>query len=343
MSPTEAGTSVFFNPQQRGLGAAVATDDEMHWDDAAALGEPTAVETQFLGFNVPDANINAFTYLWAHPNLGVVTGGAWAWQGIRPDALTSELFDMRDYLSDGAIREGGLSRLRLENSYRVDVIDPLERIRIRYDDAARGNHFDVTATAVMPPAMVASGKHFDQAMRTEGRLRLRGRDYVVNGFHVRDRSWGETRAETPRQVPPLYWTSPVFGDDFAVNVTGVDDPAADPVWAGLYDFDAEKAAALNRGWVWRDGELHDVVSSSVRTQWDRRSLYPVSQTIDVTDSAGRQFTMTSEVTAACNWHVYSNVRVAFCLARWTCDGRTGWGEIQAVTWTDFLYHLTTES
>jgi hypothetical protein len=311
----------------------------MHWDAAAELAEPTAVETQFLGFNVPEAKINCFTYLWAHPNLNVVTGGAWAWQGIKPDALTSELFDMRDYLSDQSVRSSGLARLELENGYRVDVLEPLERIRIRYDDDLRDNHFDVTATAIMPPAMVASGKHFDQAMRTEGRLRLRGREHRVNGYHVRDRSWGETRAEMPRNVPPLYWISPVFGDDFALNVTGVDDPARNPVWAGVYDFDAEQAAALNRGWVWRDGELFDVVASSIRTEWDARSMYPTAQIVEVTDSGGRELRLTGEVVAACNWHVYSNVRVAFCLTRWECEGRIGWGETQPVTWTDFLSHL----
>jgi len=337
----DAGSSVFFNPQERGFRAAVPADEEMHWEAAAELRAPEAVETQFLGFTVPAAGIDVFTYLWAHPNLNTVSGGVWGWQGVKPDALASEMFDIRDHLPDAGLRRSGLAHLELDNGYRVEVLAPLEKLRVRYDDELRGNHFDVTLTAVMPPAMVAGGGHFDQAMRTEGRLRLRGRDHVVDGFHVRDRSWGETRAEVPRHVPPLYWISPVFGEDFALNITGVDDPARDPAWAGLYDFTPEQAEAMNRGWVWRDGELLDVVKASIRTRWDRATLYPVAQTVDFTDSGGRDLRLVGEVVAACNWHVYSNVRVGMCLTRWECDGRTGWGETQPVTWTDFVHHLVT--
>lgn len=339
MSTSKAGTSVFFNPHRPGFGQVTEADERMHWDACTEIDDPALIETQFLGFNVPEHDIAVFTYLRAHPNLKLLSSGVWGWQGVKPDQLASEMFDIRDYIPDEPLREGGLEALRLDSGYRVDVLEPLERIRIRYEDASRQNSFDVTATAVMPPAVTSNGRHFEQAMRTEGRLVLRGRAHDVAGFHMRDRTWGETRLDAPHHAPPMYWSSPVFGDDFALNVTGVDDPARDPIWHGIYEFDRETAAAYNRGWVWRDGELHGLETSSIRTDWDRATGHPTSQTIDITDSGGREFQLTATITAACGWHYFSNMRVGICLARWECEGRIGWGECQTVAWTDFVHHL----
>lgn len=335
-----SGTSVFFNEQEEGFGKAVPEDERLHRSYQQEITAADLVETQFFGFNVPEANVHALTYLWAHPNMNLLSSGAWVWQGIKVDTLQSELFDVRDFIPDAPITvDGDLDGFVLPNGYGVEVLEPLRKIRISYEDRDRDNSFDVTGTAVMPPAMVASGKHFDQAMKMEGHVRLRGRDHVIDGYHVRDRSWGETRPETPRLAPPLYWSSPVFGDDFALNVTGIDDPTQDPVWKGLYDFGPEQVDAFNRGWVWRDGELYGVAKVSIRTQWDRATGYPIAQLIDLTDTGGREFTITGTVTAASNWHIWSNVRAGVCLARWECEGRIGWGDLQPVAWTDFIHHL----
>jgi hypothetical protein len=48
---------------------------------------------------------HAFNYVWAHPNVGAVSGGLWAWQGINPSQLHSEIFDMRNYMPLSTIGE----------------------------------------------------------------------------------------------------------------------------------------------------------------------------------------------------------------------------------------------
>ena len=41
--------------------------------------------------NIPEENIHGLTYLWWHPNLGKVSGGIWAFQGIKPCARLRDL------------------------------------------------------------------------------------------------------------------------------------------------------------------------------------------------------------------------------------------------------------
>ena len=80
---------------------------------------------------------------------------------------------------------------------------------------------------------------------------------------------------------------------------GVDDPSTGPFWRDAFP-GAEAMTAMNRGWVWRDGEL-----------------------------AGLEST-----TPATRWNLDANMLISLC--RWECEGRTGWGDSQAATWTDLV-------
>ena len=154
---------------------------------------------------MPEANIHCLNYLWLHPNMRLMSGGAWCWQGFKGRQLEAELFDMRDFIPDAAITDegGDIDDVTLPNGYRHEVITPLEEVRVSYEDSARGNAFEVTMKAIMSPAMLPSGKHFDQAMKTEGWVTLGGTRHEVDGYTVRDRSWAEARTEDPMAVSPM--------------------------------------------------------------------------------------------------------------------------------------------
>jgi hypothetical protein len=62
----------------------------------------------------------------------------WAWQGVKPIARASELFDMRQFGDFRPFEDGDF-------------------------DA-----FDVTLTVIMPSAVIPSGKHFDQGCGPQG-------------------------------------------------------------------------------------------------------------------------------------------------------------------------------
>ncbi len=45
--------------------------------------------------------------------------------------------------------------------------------------------------------------------------------------------------------------------------------------------------------------------------------------------------LTGTITAACHWNTGPNVDMSISLTRWECRGRTGYGDTQAASWTDF--------
>jgi hypothetical protein len=334
---TDTNTSFFMNPQPAGFGICTAADELLHRELNRTLTDPALTETQFFGFNVPEAGVHSVCYLWDRPNLRLMTGGVWTWQGVKPSALASEMFDMRQFMDDGPLQAADLDRFELPNGYHVEILEPLRKMRIGYEDAARDNALDITYTAVMPPAVLPSGRHFDQAMRAEGTVRLRGQQHRVDGYTVRDRSWGENRTEDPRTAPPLHWITGAFDDDFAFHLMGIEHPSSDPVWKAVYPVDDRTADAMNRGWIWRDGELVALATGSVTTRWSEATGYPTAHRLTLTDTAGRRYVIDGEITAANNWSTWSNVYFAIGLTRWEYDGRVGWGDSQTAAWTDFVH------
>jgi hypothetical protein len=332
-------TSYFMNAQVAdSFGEATPEDEGMHRAARAQSDDPALVETVFSGFSVPDADIHCLNYVWLHPNLRLMSGGVWCWQGFKRSQLEAELFDMRDFVPDTAITDGGgdLTDLTLPNGYRYQVIKPLQEVRMTYEDTARGNAIDVTTTAVMPPAMLPSNRHFDQVMRTSGTLRLRGEDYPVDGYAVRDRSWGEARTEDPTGVSGIHWLMAMFGDDYAVHVTGLEDPET-AQWRDRFPEDAALSRAMNRGWVWRDGQLRTVTSARIESEWDHAGRRQVAHRVVVVDETGEEHRLEGRLRAGANWHTWSNVHMSVGLTRWeTPDGRVGHGDSQVAMWTDFV-------
>lgn len=177
----------FWEVRNDAFAPATPEMDLLHPDARTRESGPELMETQYLGFNVPEHGIHGLCYLWHHLNLGVVTGGAWVWQGYKENSLACELFDMPAYVDDACLA-GDLWDYRLPNSYQVTTEKPLHSHRIRYSDPDRGNSFDVGYEAIMEPMVFRSGQHFEQGARATGELTLGGRTYEVDSYTVRDRS-----------------------------------------------------------------------------------------------------------------------------------------------------------
>lgn len=290
-------------------------------------------ETQFFGFSIPEHDIHAFLYLWYHPNLNVMGAGPIVFQGRKSMQLAAELLDYRGYLPDSQFN-GDLTNYRLDNGYQVEMLEPGRVFRLRYDDPARGNAYDLLYTAVSDVMMWPSSRHYEQVMRVEGDLRLRGTDYRVDSFNIRDRSWGEARLEDPNPAPPACWMTGTFGEDFAFNITAIDHPDRDPLWRDVFAVDPEKVSKF--GWMIVDGEPVVVERTVKRTEYDPETLMPERIEMEVHDTKGRRFDIVGTVQAALPFNTWHNLRVPICLARWECNGRTGYGDIQEAQWTDFI-------
>jgi len=311
----------------------VSRDETFHPECRTSQPHHALTETQYFGFCIPEHNIHAFLYLWHHPNLGVVSAGPLVFQGKKAISLACELIDYRQYIPDSQLG-GGYTKFELESSYAVTMVEPGRKFHLRYNDPARQNSYDLMFTGVSAPMVWSTSRHFEQVMRVEGDLSLRGKRYRVDGFNIRDRSWGEARLEDPVPGPPAVWTTGTFDADFAFNVTSLNHPDLNPIWKSRFSIDPEKT--LKFGWLIVDGA--PVAAKSVRavTHYDRATLMADRMEMEVTDMRGRVFNIKGTVVAAAPLNTWLNLRVPICLTRWECNGRVGWGDIQEAQWTDFL-------
>jgi hypothetical protein len=327
-------TPTFFvtNYDQR-FGEFGPNDDYLHPEANAKVQHYSCTETQYLGFNIPEANISGVGYTWHHPHLNTVLAGSVAFQGIKTQLIAAELCDMRSYMSDSVLAND-LHEVKFDNGYHTQVIEPGKQFRIRYDDPVRKNHYDVTLTAIMPPAMWPSGRHFEQALKTKGELILRGERYEVNGYTVRDRSWGEGRSEQIMPIPVTSWMTGVFNDNFAFNCNAIDHPDLNPIWKPYFEVNPDKL--LIGGWIWRDGELTQIASAKKIVRYDRDTLIPKTVEMTVVDANKRSFEIHGTILSSAPFNFWMNVNAPICLTRWECNGLTGYGDTQDVQWNDFV-------
>ena len=323
----------FMNPNFGSFGTYVVEDEGLHPSFKASTG-PDLTETHYFGFSVPEASIHAILYAWHHPNLGAVSGGVNVFQGVKSHAPGAEVSDYRYFMSDKTFIED-FPNYRLDNGYEVQMLEPGRKFRTTFRDDGRNSAFDVTHTAIHDPVVWPGDKHFEQVMKTEGELVLRGKRYAVAGYHVRDRSWGQPRPENPFAVPPHSWMTAVFGDDLAFHLTATDDPARDPIWKNVYpDFDG--AQSVKFGWMIIDGQKTMIRSASKLTEYDRQTLMPKHSDILVVDERNKTHRLRATIVAGTPMHYWHNTRIPICLARWEYEGRVGWGDFQDVQYPDFV-------
>jgi hypothetical protein len=326
----------FFKSRSFGFGSFTEKDDFLHPNQICSGDSCT--ETQYFGFYVPKANIYAFCYFWLHPNINCVMGGLAVCQGLKRSHLQAELFDFNTYLSKDTVIKNDLHSYRLPNSYQVDVLEPGKKMRLRYDDPVRQNRLDLSIAAMMPPAMRANNRHFEQAMKYEGELTLRGQKHQVDCYNVRDRSWGELRPEEALPFPPMTWTTGIFGDNFAFNCSAFDHPDYNPITLKEFPISAEQA--FNDGWVFRDGQLAKIKSVKKLTMRDPETGRPLSHVMDMVDVDNREYHITGTITAGLPFGGWLNLYTHLCLTKWECEGMTGWGDTQDLHWTDFERQFT---
>lgn len=316
-----------------GFGDYDDNDELLHPAMNAPVTHYAATETQYFGFSVPEARVHGLGYFWHHPKLGVISGGVTAFQGIKHKHLAAELYDQRMFMSDKVVQDS-LRHYKTDVGYQVDVDEPFQTMRLQYKDDSRGNALDIHYTALAPPAMLPNRKHFEQPMKTSGSITLNGKTYAVQGYNVRDRSWGEARTEETMKVPPVVWLTGVFDEEFSFNAVLMDDPSRSPEWDGLYEITPEQA--LRGGWIRHNGRYSRIVKASQVTRRDPTYLHPLSHELDLVDEHGECYELRGTIVASCPAGYWPNANIYVGLVRWECRGLTGWGDSQESQWADFV-------
>jgi hypothetical protein len=313
-----------------GFGILRPEDDFLH---PAASNPPGAsvTETYYFGFDVVDAAIHGFVYVWLHPNLNVLTAGLLISRGFQSSSLSADYFNMHTYLDPEEHIDRRSGGFQLPGALTIRPIKPMQEWRLTLDDRSADTAFDLRFVAAMPPAVRADQKHFDQNMHVQGTLRLRGRQHSVDCYAIRDRSWQNLRSEAPLPVPPYDWIALTLGDRLAMNLSLFDDLGVLGNPGGVLKVPSQ---LLQDGWVWREGSLARIVDVQKRTERSPDLLQPLRHEIRALDDAGRSYDIVGESVGGCHYNGWSNMLWHETLTRWTCNGEVGWGEVQEVQWHD---------
>ena len=323
----------FYLAQNTGLGTALSEDDLLHPAQNALVDDSSATETQYFGFCVSEEKLHGIGYLWHHPKLKTVSGGVYAWRGVKPHFVFSDLIDVRTHMSDAALA-GDLYDYRLDNGYGVKIIEPLKHHHMTYADPARGQRVDLHFKALQPPVMFGDGNHFEQPMRVQGELDVRGHTFQVDCYTIRDRSWGKPRQEVHQPFAPYSWISCVFSPDFSFNCGVFDQAKNNPELTGQFALPHEKTLA--GGWLQRGGKLARIVSAEKRVVRTPDLCLPTEVELDITDELGRTAHIHGTMLAANSWPLGGQIGFVICFMRWECDGQVTYGDCQEGIWSDYL-------
>ncbi len=318
----------------------------MNNENMHAVGDdPAWSESYYFNFVDPKTGIAMFTRMGFRPGSGWADGLHVVYLGGRRVAFTYGRRDIGTDLSayDGDLRAGDLS---------IECLAPHEKWRIVYDGPAqdirdaevllersklRPDGWFEPARLVMTlefdcltePHYAASGErgHFEQSGRVTGQISLGNEAWQVEGYGVRDKSWGprdwgagsssstsaSSATDDGSPKPFVNWFSMNFGDRAALG--GSCFRHADGVIRG-------------EGWMQRDGKslaLKDVV---IETVYKPDSIIHESVVLTGRTEDGESIRITGDVSCVCPTKIPMAGGATFVnegLARFDWDGLEGHG------------------
>jgi len=244
-------------------------------------------------FNAHDRTGEVFliTGLGVYRNLGVTDAYALVRQGDTQYSVRCS-----EPLIDGGLEQQ-------VGPYRVEVIEPLHKLRLVLDADDHGIGFDLTWDSSFPALdeprhinhagnrVVLDGCRFAQLGSWTGSLRVQGREYQVDAdrwLGSRDRSWGiRTVGEPeapgrPNAREGFWWLyAPIRFDDYALVV--------------IVQEDGTGHRTLNEASrIWRDGRIEQLGWPRFDIRYRSGSRHPESATLHLVDAAGKDVTVEVE-------------------------------------------------
>jgi hypothetical protein len=283
-------------------------DDEFHIPTSA---DAEWTETCWFTFSIPERNMSVQFYPYFRPNLGVVAGGVYVWDGNDEQMSTCRYAKNFWHLP---MPTTPLSALRLDNGIRYTCVEPLSRYRLGYDDPDGGDlHIELDVRCLNAPFSLHT--HFDQATRATGSITLDGETIAVDCVGFRDRSWGVRSQFGSHVMGPANYASYSWG-------TSAND---DGFFSMCGDFGNGDQNV--HGFLRRDGDFSAIASGT--HQVVRRAAvsgYPLHVVVVGTDALGRTFTAQGHRRNGLGWNINPNLYTINTLMQWSIDGEEAIGE-----------------
>ncbi|GEM_PF-838928 len=205
-----------------------------------------------------------------------------------------------------------------------DMIDPFRRWRLCLDGGRDSMDldfscftpvYDYNAEMKSLPSKVAQ-EHYEQSGRVKGVLRMRGREFNIDGTGQRDHSWG---IRDWGGVESWKWITAQFGDAFSFNVFSVTDEGWEN--AGGFIFDGE--------------ENSRIMESTIHLDLMPDGQSPKGAELKLVDERGRSHLISAQI-----FHVVPLMRheafIKECFARFYYKGMEGCGVVER------LHHINSK-
>ena len=294
--------------------------DEKHDFQHPVEGDSAWSESYYFNCYCPDTDTGFYSRMGIRPNEGTIDVGMSIWL---PGGGLAGLHHMREQkvMIDDDLVVGPITYERLQ---------PLKQWRIhgQGDTASGPVAMDVTFDA-LSPAMGADGQgkegegastqtrlsvgkgHLEQAGKWSGWIETNGNRIELGpeARGNRDKSWG-----------PRRWGGPKMWRWFSINIG--DDTHFGGIRIGTDEGD------LHRGWVWTAGEHTSVAHWDVRTELGDDGVTHKVTHLKVTDKKDRIHELRADllrVEPGTKGIRPNGTVVNEGLARWTYEGRTGYG------------------
>jgi hypothetical protein len=299
-------------------------------------GDSAWSESYYFNAYDPATDVGFFTRIGVRPNEGTMDAGLSVWlpgnrianvRGVREQHVMTDDLDvggvhyqriepMRAWRltadADAQVLDLGASPGSADGQpARVSLDVTFEALTpaIGADGQGRTTRSDGSATSTA--ATVGKG-HLEQAGRWSGAIGCAGDQWRLDPTSARgnrDKSWG-----------PRRWGGPQMWRWFSVNVG--DDVHFGGIRIGT------AAGDLHRGWVWKDGEATSIRDWHVTSELaDDGVTHRVSR-VRATDKRGRAHELRGDVLRVYGVPHKTGDRYTVVnegLARWTYEGRTGYG------------------
>lgn len=246
------------------MSAPTGRDDRFH---PPPQPDPSWAETAWFAFAAPERRLGGTLYPLFRSSLGVCALGVAVWDDTACEPWRARYARRLWHLP---IPEGELTDFEI-GGLHIRCLEPLSRYHVRYRDGDRVE-IDLEYGALFgpyAPLVTPERGHLDQPCRVVGSVRLRDETIPIDGFEMRDRSWG------PRDDQRRTRASYSYG------IRG----ARDAFLAGTVEIEGAERVVM--GFLMRDGERHDLVSGTRRVVERSPAGHPLRVHIEARDRAGR--------------------------------------------------------
>ena len=318
------------------------SDEAMH----AVGSDPAWSESYYFNFVDPETRVGMFT------RMGFRPGNGWA-DGLHAIYLPGKrilfTYGRRDIGEDITAYDGDLAA----GDLRITCIDPHKRWRIDYDGPAQDIPngeilltrskerpdgwftpgrltMSLTFDCLTEPHYAAKGEkgHFEQSGHVTGEIRVGGESWQVNGYGVRDKSWGPrdwgagsrdndttttTAAPAVGPTPFVNWLSMHFGDHAALGGSA---------------FRHKDGVIRGAGWLQRDGKSLELTNVVIESTYQADSILHETVRLTGETSEGEAIVIEGDVLSVCPTKIPMPGGATFVnegLAEFRWEGRTGFG------------------